>query len=77
MANGVFMNRINPAKLRNSKWTATTPMNREKHFLVTEVEYNEDGTVLSCILEAVLSKNEYPIDWIELKNNSKWLQGWK
>lgn len=71
------MNRINPAKLRNSKWTAATPMNREKHFLVSEVEYNEDGTVLSCILEAVLSKSEYPIDWVELKNDSQWLQGWK
>lgn len=71
------MNQINPAKLRHSKWTAVAPLNREKHFLVTEVEYNEDGSVLSCTLEAVLSKNEYLIDWTELKEVGKWRYGWK
>ncbi|WP_040557034.1 TIGR02450 family Trp-rich protein [Reinekea blandensis] len=71
------MNRINPAKLPNSKWTAVEPMNREKHFRVSEVEYDEDGSVLSCRLEAVLSKNEYPIDWQQLKEDGKWRQGWK
>lgn len=71
------MNQINPAKLRNSKWTAVMPLNREKHFLVTDVEYDEDGSVLSCTLEAVLSNNEYAIDWTELKDASKWLYGWK
>ena len=71
------MNRINPAKLHNSKWTAVKPLNREKHFLVSEIEFEEDGTVLSCTIEAIISKNEYPIDWSELKNNEKWLQGWK
>lgn len=71
------MHKINPAKLRNSKWTAVTPFNREKHFLVTEVEYDEEGAVLSCVLEAVLSRNEYPIDWQELKDADNWLQGWK
>ncbi|MCC5878338.1 MAG: TIGR02450 family Trp-rich protein [Idiomarina sp.] len=71
------MNQINPAKLHHSKWTAVTPMNREKHFLISEVEYEEDGTIISCTLESVLSKNEYSIDWIELKNAEKWVQGWK
>ncbi|SFQ06961.1 TIGR02450 family Trp-rich protein [Enterovibrio norvegicus] len=71
------MNRINPAKLRNSKWTAVTPRNREKHFLVSDIEFDEEGVVISCQLEAVLSKNHYPIDWTELKNNEKWIQGWK
>ncbi|WP_047047060.1 TIGR02450 family Trp-rich protein [Vibrio mexicanus] len=71
------MNRISPAKLSNSKWTAIDPKNREKHFLITEVEYEEDGTVLSCKLEAIMSKNEYLIDWRDLKDASKWKQGWK
>ncbi|MFY8275500.1 TIGR02450 family Trp-rich protein [Pseudoalteromonas sp. SSDWG2] len=71
------MNKINPAKLRNSKWTAVQPRNKEKHFLVSEVEYDEDGSVMSCSLEAVYSKNEYAIDWKELKNAEQWLQGWK
>ncbi|WP_421131823.1 TIGR02450 family Trp-rich protein [Alteromonas sp. A079] len=71
------MNQINPAKLRNSKWTAVTPLKREKHFLVSDVEYDEENVVIACMLEAVLSKNTYPIDWAELKNEQKWLQGWK
>ena len=71
------MNKINPAKLPNSKWTSVTPLNREKHFMITDVEYDEDGSVISCILEAVLSKNEYPINWIELKDTTKWKFGWK
>ncbi|MFV7785451.1 TIGR02450 family Trp-rich protein [Shewanella marisflavi] len=71
------MNRINPAKLPNSKWTAVKPMNREKHFLVSEMEFDEEGAVILCKLEAVLSKNEYSIDWTELKSRDKWLQGWK
>ncbi|EAR11419.1 hypothetical protein MED297_21067 [Reinekea sp. MED297] len=44
---------------------------------MSEVEYDEDGSVLSCRLEAVLSKNEYPIDWQQLKEDGKWRQGWK
>ncbi|OOE43189.1 hypothetical protein BZG06_11670 [Salinivibrio kushneri] len=71
------MNQINPAKLRNSKWTAVKPINREKHFLVSDVEYDEEGIVVLCVLESVLSKKEYPIDWRELKSDEKWRQGWK
>ncbi|EGA71676.1 hypothetical protein VISI1226_12856 [Vibrio sinaloensis DSM 21326] len=71
------MNPINPAKLTNSKWTAVTPVNREKHFLVTEVEFEENGTVLSCKIEAVMSNNEYFIDWKTLKDTNQWRQGWK
>lgn len=71
------MNRINPAKLRNSKWTAVKPLNREKHFLVSEIEFDEEGSVVLCKLEAVLSNKEYIIDWVELKDQDKWFQGWK
>ena len=35
------MNKINPKKLLNSKWTAVKPTNKEKHFLVTEIEFDE------------------------------------
>ncbi len=71
------MNQINPAKLRNSKWTAVKPINREKHFLVSEVEYDEGGSVMSCVIESVLSRKEYPIDWLDLKNEETWVQGWR
>lgn len=71
------MNRINPAKLLNSKWTALQPQKREKHFFVSDVDYAEDGSVRSCTLEAVMTHVEYSIDWKELKNTDKWAYGWK
>ncbi|SJL83353.1 TIGR02450 family Trp-rich protein [Vibrio palustris] len=70
------MNPIHPSKLRQSKWTAVIPKNKEKHFLVTAVEYDEDGKVIDCVLEAIMSKQEYTIDWRELKNTEQWKQGW-
>ncbi len=71
------MNKINPKKLLNSKWTAVAPAKREKHFLVTEVEFDDTGDLVHCLIEAVLSKRSAPIDWQELKNSENWLQGWK
>ena len=71
------MNRINPKKLLNSKWTAIKPQNKEKHFMITEVEFDEEGEVIHCLIEAVMTKNERAIDWQDLKDNSQWLQGWK
>ena len=71
------MNKMNPAKLLNSKWTAVKPANKEKHFLVTEVEYDEEGVVVLCLIEAVISKRSFFIDWYDLKNCQRWLQGWQ
>lgn len=71
------MNKINPNKLLNSKWTAVSPTNREKHFMVSEIEFDEEGVVVLCCIEAVMSKRSIPIDWRDLKDESNWLQGWK
>ncbi|MCV2403608.1 TIGR02450 family Trp-rich protein [Marinomonas sp. C2222] len=71
------MNQINPKKLHHSKWTAVKPIEKEKHFLVTKVEFDEEGVVTLCQLEAILSKRQYEIDWRELKNLDKWRYGWK
>ena len=72
------MNTINPKKLFNSKWTAVKPLNREKHFLVTDIEFDEDQeVVVLCVIEAVISRRSRPIDWRELKDDSCWVQGWK
>ncbi|CAI8724378.1 TIGR02450 family Trp-rich protein [Pseudomonas sp. IT-347P] len=71
------MNRINPRKLLLSKWTAAQPQNREKHFLVTELFCDEEGTVLEVELQAVLTKRAERFDWQTLQNNAEWLQGWK
>ncbi len=71
------MNPISPAKLLNSKWTAQSPENKEKHFLVTNVEFAEDGKLVSCLIEAVLTKRERAIDWQELKDSNRWAIGWQ
>lgn len=71
------MIKINPKKLLNSKWTAVKPQNKEKHFMITEVEFDEEGDVIHCLIEAVMTKNEMAIDWRDLKDGSQWQQGWK
>ena len=70
------MNRISPKKLLHSKWTAVHPVKREKHFLVNEVEFDEEGNVIHCLLEAVISNRSAAIDWQELKSTEHWRQGW-
>ncbi|CRL50620.1 TIGR02450 family Trp-rich protein [Pseudomonas sp. P154a] len=71
------MNGINPDKLLLSKWTAAHPQHREKHFLVTEVFRDEEGTVLEVELQAVLTKRSERLDWRTLKNSDTWHLGWK
>lgn len=71
------MKQINPKKLLGSKWTAVKPVNKEKHFLVSDVEFDEDELVVSCSIEAVISKRIVLIDWHELKNENNWIHGWK
>ncbi|MGV2988143.1 TIGR02450 family Trp-rich protein [Vibrio sp. E150_011] len=69
-------NKINPKKLLHSKWTALNPINREKHFMVTELEV-EEGVVVHCAIEAVMTKRLASIDWRELKDKDSWMLGWK
>jgi len=71
------VNRISPRKLLNSKWTAVNPTNKEKHFLVSEIELDEEGVVISCSIEAVMSKRSTPIDWKDLQDMNLWIHGWK
>lgn len=71
------MNRLNPAKLLLSKWTAAQPVNREKHFLVTELFRDEAGTVLEIELQAVLTQRRERLAWQTLQNAEAWRMGWK
>ena len=68
--------RINPNKLHLSKWTAISPCDREKHFLVTELVRDEQQQVVSCVLEAVLTRRTQIIDWRVLKDDTRWQTGW-
>ncbi|WP_085709307.1 MULTISPECIES: TIGR02450 family Trp-rich protein [unclassified Pseudomonas] len=71
------MNRINPQKLLLSKWTAALPQNREKHFLVTELFRDEDGTVLEIEMQAVLTRRTAQLDWHALQDDAQWKMGWR
>ena len=71
------MNTIAPRKLLNSKWTANRPVNKEKHFLIVKVVFDDAGlAVQECVIEAVYSKRQRKIDWQELKNEDCWKPGW-
>ncbi len=67
-----------PKKLLNSKWTAITPTDKEKHFMVTKLfkPENSDQAIELIALEAIHSKRVQTLPWQALNNASVWLQGW-
>ncbi len=70
------MNKVSPKALRQSKWTKANVTNKEKHFVITEVEFDDDQRVITCVIEAVMNNNQYSIDWCDLKNKDEWRMGW-
>lgn len=68
---------INPEKLYHSKWTAVRPRHKEKHFLVTALERDAEGTVVAVVLEAVYTRRETTLPWHALKDDDTWLLGWR
>ncbi|MFT7405613.1 TIGR02450 family Trp-rich protein [Zhongshania sp.] len=70
------MSTLNPKKLLNSKWTAVKPERKEKHFIIIETEYDEDGAMVRCLMQAVMTKREFEIEWHDLKNIEQWRAGW-
>ena len=72
------MNPLNPKKLLLSKWTAVTPIAKQKHFLVSRIIEPEQPSVpIELVeIEAVFSKTTRIINWRELKDASVWQQGW-
>mgnify|MGYP001055491594 CR=1 FL=1 len=71
------MNKVSPKKLLNSKWTCQQPARKEKHFIIVEVDYDELGQVTRCIMQAVINRHEYEIDWRSLKEPGQWIAGWQ
>jgi tryptophan-rich hypothetical protein len=74
---GIVMNKVSPKGLRNSKWTKVEVHNKEKHFIITVVKFDDEQNVIECRAEAIFTNNEYSIDWRELKNSCIWRIGWK
>ncbi len=71
-------NPLSPKKLLLSKWTAVSPANREKHFVVTRVLEPEPPTVrIEWVeIEAVHSGRSSLLQWRELTDGNRWRQGW-
>ena len=71
--------RLNPKKLLLSKWTAATPHDQEKHFMVTGVIQPEPPAtrIESIELEAVYSRRVFSLPWRRLTDRKHWLQGWQ
>jgi tryptophan-rich hypothetical protein len=71
-------NPLNPKKLLLTKWTAVSPRNKEKHFLVIRVVEPEAPAVRveQVELEAVHSRRTILLHWRELTDADQWRQGW-
>jgi len=74
----VLMNLLNPKKLLLTKWTAVTPLAKQKHFLISRVIQPELPTdqIELVEIESVFSKAILVIPWRELQNDQVWRQGW-
>jgi tryptophan-rich hypothetical protein len=72
------MNPLNPKKLLLTKWTAVTPLAKQKHFLVSRVIKPELPTdpIELVEIESVFSKANQIIPWRDLQNDDIWCQGW-
>ena len=71
------MNKVSPKALLHSKWTKITVENKEKHFVITKLTFDEDQRVTACVIEAVINNNEYVINWRDLKDSKQWKIGWQ
>jgi tryptophan-rich hypothetical protein len=69
---------MNFKKLINSKWTAISPKNKEKHFIVTKVFVNiEDPQIVdSLVIEAIYSNRSFKLKPIDLLDTLVWKKGW-
>ena len=72
------MNPLNPKKLLLSKWTAVTPVAKQKHYLVSRVIKTDSPTdpIELVEIESVFSKATQIIPWRDLKDVDVWRQGW-
>ncbi|KLV04009.1 hypothetical protein ABT56_15370 [Photobacterium aquae] len=71
------MNKVHPKSLYGSKWTKVNAEGRERHFMIIDVEYDDDQKVTRCVIQAVINHRMYELNWRELKDSSQWSMGWK
>ncbi len=71
--------RLSPGKLLMSKWTAAVPRDREKHFIVVRLVAPDpaEAPPVEVELQAVYSGRSQVLPWRELRDATRWLQGWR
>ena len=71
-------NPLSPKKLLLSKWTAVSPTEKEKHFVVTRVVVPDPPALrIEWVeIEAVHSGRSSMLRWRDLADGSRWRQGW-
>lgn len=71
-------NPLSPKKLLLSKWTAASPADKEKHFVVTRVvEPDPPAVRVEWVeIEAVHSGRSSMLRWRDLTDANLWRQGW-
>jgi tryptophan-rich hypothetical protein len=75
---GRARNPVNQKKLPMSKWTAVSPVDRQKHFLVVDWVRNDEGEPTDrLVIEAVLTQRLRQIHWRELEDSGSWRIGWR
>ena len=71
-------NPVNQKKLPMSKWTAVSPVDRQKHFLVVDWVRDDEGEPTDrLVIEAVLTQRLREIHWRELEDSRSWQVGWQ
>ena len=75
------MNPLHPKKLLLTKWTAVQPLAKQKHFIVVKLIQPEPPAVPEAPIEfveieSVFSKKTQRIAWRELRDDTRWRQGW-
>ena len=69
-------NPVNEKKIVGSKWTATRPAQREKHFIVIDWERDDEGLPTNSIqLEAVFTHKIRLLPWRDLADQEQWRIG--
>ena len=71
-------NPLSPKKLLLSKWTAVSPADKERHFVVTRVvEPDPPAVRIEWVeIEAVHSGRSSVLRWRDLTDGHRWRQGW-
>ena len=74
----LVINKLHPKKLLHTKWTATQPVNKEKHFVVLKVidPALTRGRVEQVEIEAVFTHRIQLIPWKDLLDAKIWKRGW-